>query len=386
MKKIQPRLFFTLLKSKKRHSPLHGQIELTHRCNFNCKHCYCTGLTDSSSRLESESAQRRPQTADHELSTREWKKILDEIQKEGCLFVCFTGGEPLVREDFLEIYSYAKKKGFIITLFTNGYGLDKKIVTYLTKHPPCSIEITLNGITQNTYESISQRKGSYSKVIENIKLLKEKKLSLLIKTNCLRENKAELGQIKKWTEGLLGEFPERKYRFKYDVMIYLRLNGNKRLADSRLSFKELEEMRKQDEDIWGEYQRGLHHVFPDLKRDRDFLYQCNAWMQNFFITPFGKLKFCTFSDKFSVDLRTTSFKEGFYEVFPQVLNERFKTNSKCRDCSLRPICYHCPARAYLETGSEEAPVPYFCELARMTASSVNNSQQSPGRYQPKSHR
>ncbi len=90
-------------------------------------------------------------------------------------------------------------------------------------------------------------------------------------------------------------------------------------------------------------------------------------MKQFLVNPYGKLKFCIFSDKFSVSLKTASFKEGFYKVFPQLLKEQFKTDSKCKDCSLRPFCCYCPARAYLETGDEETPVPYYCELAKKTA-------------------
>ena len=87
-------------------------------------------------------------------------------------------------------------------------------------------------------------------------------------------------------------------------------------------------------------------------------------MSQFFINSQCRLKFCQFTDKFSVDLKTTSFREGFYKIFPKVLKEQHRTNSKCRDCVLRPICYHCPASAYLETGDEEAPVEYYCELAK----------------------
>ena len=94
-------------------------------------------------------------------------------------------------------------------------------------------------------------------------------------------------------------------------------------------------------------------------------------MQQFFINPYGRLKFCQFSEDFSVDLRKVSFKEAFYDVFPKLLEERFKTDSRCQSCRLRPICYHCPGRAYLETGDREAPVPYFCELAKETAKSLN---------------
>ena len=351
MKKVQAGLFFNRLNNKKERSPLSAQIELTYRCNFDCIHCYCKGLEDKN----------------RELSTEEWKKILYTLKEEGCLLLCLTGGDPLVREDFLEIYSYAKAKGFIITLFTNGYALTEKLIAYLAKHPPHCIEITLNGITPTTYESITQKRGSYPKIIGNIKLLKENKLHLILKTNCLKANKDELGWIKKWTEELLGRPAEKKFRFKYGPMIHPGLNQDKAPTNFRLSFEELEEIRKQDKDIWKEYQKGLHCDFPDLKRDRGFLYNCNAWNKGFFIDPFGRLKFCMMSDKFSVDLKTASFKEGFYEVFPRLLDERFKANSKCRDCSLRPVCYYCPARAHLETGNEEGPVPYYCELAEKTA-------------------
>ncbi len=356
MKKLQSGLFFRRLNKKRERYPLSGQIELTYRCNLDCVHCYCKGLEVRSQKSEV-----------RELTTEEWKKILGILKEEGCLFLCLTGGDPLVREDFLEIYSYAQAKGFLITLFTNGYSLNEKIIAHLAKHPPHSIEITLNGITQTTYESITQRRGSFPKVIENIKLLKERKLRLILKTNCLKANKDELGWIKKWTEELLGRPAEKKYRFKYDPMIHPRLNQDKTPTNFRLSFAELKEIRRQDPDIWKEYQKGLHNDSTDLERDRGFLYNCNAWNKSFFIDPFGRLKFCMLSDKFSVDLRTTPFKEGFYEAFPQLLNERFKTHSKCRDCSLRPICYYCPARAYLETGNEEWPVPYYCELAKATA-------------------
>ncbi len=343
--------FFRKLNDKKEHYPWDGQLELTYRCNLNCIHCYCKGSEDK----------------DKELTTQEWKKIIDEIQKEGCIWLNFTGGEPLVREDFLEIYTYAKEKGFIISIYTNGTLFTEGIISYLKKLPPYSIEITLNSITPDTYEAITQIKGSFERVMDNIKRLKENKIPLMLKTNCLKQNKHELGKIKRWTEELLGKPSDNRYHFKYDPLIYPRLNGDKTPCNYRLSFEELSEVKREDVDIWDEYQKGLHSDFNDLERDRSFLYNCSAWTEQFFVSPYGKLKFCMFSDKFSINLKTTSFKEGFYKVFPQLLKEQFKTDSKCKDCSLRPICCYCPARAYLETGDEETPVPYYCELAKKTA-------------------
>jgi len=348
MKTISSGHFYGKLHNKKEHYPWNGQIELTYRCNLDCIHCYCKGSEDKGK----------------ELTTGEWKEILDEIHQEGCVWLALTGGEPLIREDFLEIYAYAKEKGFIITIFTNGCLLTEEIINYLKKSPPYCIEITLNGITKNTYEAITQIPGSFSKAIEVIQKLAKNKLPLKLKVNCLKQNRHQVGKLKKWTEDLLGRPAENKYHFKYDPMIYPRLNGDKTPCQYRLSFEEMLEVKRQDPDIYQEYQKGLHSDFPEVERDRSFLYYCNSWMSHFFINPYGRLKFCICSDKLSVDLKTTSFSEGFYKRFPQILNERFKTNSKCQNCHLRPICYYCPARAYLETGDGEAPVPYYCELAK----------------------
>ncbi len=340
--------FYHRLYNKKKHFPLNGQIELSYRCNLNCIYCYCKGSENK----------------DRELTTEDWKKILDVLQKEGCINLTLTGGEPLIRDDFLEIYSYAKARGFIITLFSNGQAFTDEIIDYLVKSPLHSLEITLNGITKDTYEAITQVEGSYFKVMQNIRRLAKRKLPLILKTTLLKQNKHEIGKIKRFTEELLGRPSKDKHHFKYDQMIYPRFNRDRAPTNFRLSFKEIVEVKRQDKDIWQQYQKGLHSDFPDLERNKDFLYQCNSWMGQFFINPYGRLKFCGFSHKFSTDLKITPFKEGFYKRFPQLLKERFKTNSQCRDCRLRPLCYRCPARAYLETGDEEAPVAYFCELAK----------------------
>ena len=104
MEEINPSYFYAKIFSNKRRYPSSGQIELTYRCNLNCVYCFCKGYKEENK----------------ELSTIEWKKIIREIHKEGCFSLIFTGGEPLMRDDFLELYLYAKQKGFIITIFTNG--------------------------------------------------------------------------------------------------------------------------------------------------------------------------------------------------------------------------------------------------------------------------
>jgi radical SAM protein with 4Fe4S-binding SPASM domain len=335
---------------KKAHSPLEGHLALTYGCNFECVHCYCKGSRE----------------ARKELTAAEWKRVLREIRKEGCLHLVFSGGEPLLRKDFLEIYAAAKTKGFLVSVFTNGSLLEKEVIDHFVKSPPYSIEITLNGITESTYEAVTGTRGVFPRVIANIERLARKKLPVILKTNCLRQNFHEVAGVKVFTEKILGRAPAGKHRFKYGPMIYPRLNGDTAPCECRLSFSELLKVKRQDPDMWNEYLNGLHKSVPALPRESKFLYHCDSWMNRFVINPYGRLQFCEFSDKFSSDLRRTSFREGFYKVFPGILKEEFVTDSRCRDCDVRALCYRCAARAYRETGNEEAPVAYYCELAHAT--------------------
>ncbi|MDD5245902.1 MAG: radical SAM protein [Candidatus Omnitrophica bacterium] len=348
--------FLLGLLSKKDHYPWFGQLEITYRCNLDCLHCYCQGS----------------QARSRELSTSRWKKIISDISKEGCIYLTFSGGEPLVRKDFWELYVYAKSKGFLISIFTNGQAFDRKGFKILEKQPPHMVEITLNGITKKTYEKISGVKGSYEKVMATIREFKARALPLVIKTNLMQVNMAEVPRIKDFTDKLLGK-PGGKYYFKYDPMIYPRLNGDITPCRQRLSFDQLKKISRQDPDIWQEYCQGMHRDVAKAAQRGDSLYPCNSWKKRFLIDPYGRLKFCEFFDKFSSDLKTTSFRRGFYEVFPQVLNQCFKTQSKCRDCRLREFCYNCPARAYLETGDEESPVKYYCQLAKKVSAQAEKS-------------
>ena len=105
------------LKAVEKRIPVSGSIELTYRCNLRCIHCYL----DRRSNLES--------TIARELTTQQIIAIIDQISDAGCLFLLLTGGEPLSRNDFPEIYRHAKKRGMILTVFTNGTLITDTILT-----------------------------------------------------------------------------------------------------------------------------------------------------------------------------------------------------------------------------------------------------------------
>jgi MoaA/NifB/PqqE/SkfB family radical SAM enzyme len=119
-----------------------------------------------------------------ELSYLEIRRILDEIVDEGCIGITLTGGEPLIRKDFLIIYDYAYKKGLVVVLFTNGTLLTPEIADRLQMFPPYRVEISLYGMTKSTYEKVTRIAGTYEKCINGIELLLDRGIKTQFENTC----------------------------------------------------------------------------------------------------------------------------------------------------------------------------------------------------------
>jgi radical SAM protein with 4Fe4S-binding SPASM domain len=340
MREIAYRDFSLQLHEKSQGLPISGQFELTHRCNLRCRHCYVV--------LQGEKT---------ELCSREIFRILTEIREEGCLWLCLTGGEPLLREDFLDIYSYAYRKGFMITIFTNAVLVDEKVAQCWNRFPPFCIEVTVNGVTKNTYEGITQVKGSFEKAMEGIKLIRKNKLPLKLKCQLMTLNADELPLMRRF-------FKRMGLEFRCSALIEPRMDGSTEPCSFRLQPEEISKLGGQKEATNGRDE--FDGKFSENGVASDNLFCCPGGRGAFHVSPYGELFFCNSVRKPSIDLRKDSFQHGFYGLFPKIRSQKFETDSSCRRCPLRTFCLWCPGRAYLETGDKETPIPYYCELAKLS--------------------
>ena len=96
--------------------PYYGGFELTNRCNLRCVHCYI-----GPARYSSDSER-------NEMKKEKILALLDELRDAGCLHFLITGGEPLLRADFRDIYEHAKRIGMIVTVFTNGTLITREVL------------------------------------------------------------------------------------------------------------------------------------------------------------------------------------------------------------------------------------------------------------------
>jgi MoaA/NifB/PqqE/SkfB family radical SAM enzyme len=151
-------------------TPLDGSLELTFRCNLRCAHCY-VGEPGGDRRL-----------AARELSTLEVRRITDEVVDRGCLWMLLTGGEPLLRRDLAEIYLHMKRRGLLVTLFTNGTNITPSFADLLAEWPPLVVEVSIYGSSPEVYERVTGVPGSFRRCIRGIELLLDRKVRMRVKT------------------------------------------------------------------------------------------------------------------------------------------------------------------------------------------------------------
>src|SRR5277367_3446609 len=240
--------------------PLQVSIEVTRRCPLECLHCYNNlpmGDIDAKQR---------------ELTKEEHFRVLDELVEMGCFWILYTGGEIFARKDFLEIYTYAKQKGFLITLFTNGNIITEAIADYLVEWPPFAIEITLYGRTRETYEALTQIPGSYDRCLRGIKLLRERGLPLKLKTVATSINKHEVTAMRRFAEEEIG------VEFKMDGQINPRIDCSQSPLAVRLTPEEVVALDMHAPKGVSEYRRLAQHDLespPNLSHS-DTVYFCGG--------------------------------------------------------------------------------------------------------------
>ncbi len=330
--------------------PISGSIELTRRCNLSCVHCY-NNLPVGDARVRA-----------RELTLGEWRRVLDQLAEAGTLWILLTGGEIFARSDFLKIYRYAKEKGFLLTLFTNGMAINEARADVLAEWRPFAIEITLYGHTRETYERLTGVTGSFERVRRAIEILLERRLPLKLKTVVLKENRHELGAMKEFAENLGVEF-------KFDAMINPRLDGSlaplaTRLEPAEVVALDLEDPRRLE--AWDAFCDHFHGpAQPEERKDR--LYHCGGAVNSFSIDPYGNLGLCGFSQEDLYDLRAGTFKEGWDSFLSGIVDRRIKAETKCTACHLKSLCGMCPAFGELENGDPEQPVDFLCHVAHLRA-------------------
>ncbi len=341
--------------------PLEGSLELTFRCNFHCAHCYVNKPCGDMR------AKRQ------ELTTAEIEGISDEVVDLGCLWMLLTGGEPLLRPDFPDIYLRMKRKGLLVGLFTNGSLITPRIADLLAEWPPVELEISIYGSTKTVHERITGIPGSYRHCIRGIELLLTRKLRLRLKTVPTTLNYADM-------EGMRTLATAYGVEFRWDPLVNCRVDGTGNPRALRLSADQIVALDKQDPKRAAEYRKAFTQT--GSTGPRPDLFNCNAYRHSFHIDPYGNLLPCMMVRWPAYSLREGSFRQGWREAFPAMRNRGRIRSLPCDTCRLDAACDHCVGWAQVETGDPEGTVPFLCAIAQARAEAFASDFLGIGRSFP----
>ena len=171
-------------------------LEVCQTCNLRCIHCYEGDIHSSTSDL---------------ISIDKWKQIIDELIDLNIKRIIIIGGEPCCYKNICEILEYASKQNREVTFFTNATLINKEILEVL-KNNNINMKVSLYGHNEMVHDSITRVKGSFNKLVKNVKLAINEGIVVYASVIIMKENQNYVEEI--------GEFAKSigmKYS-RYDVI------------------------------------------------------------------------------------------------------------------------------------------------------------------------
>lgn len=330
--------------AKQSHTPVEGSLEITFKCNLRCVHCYCINC----------------KWVDRELSTQEIYSAIDQMVGAGCLWLLLTGGDPLVRRDFKPIYRYAVAKGLIVTVFTNGLLIDEELCELFKDLPPFVLEMSLYGMSNETYYRVTGHRNGFKKFKTTCDLLDKSGIQYKLKAMIQKHNQNELTALRAFAK-------ERCVSFRYDAEVHARLDGQDVGPSIRLTPQEIIEVEISEDSA------AAVNAWIDSREERRHLYDtelffCAAGKTSFNIDPFGNVSLCGRVRKPAFSLRQMSFAKAWEEL-AAAARMGVPRQMPCTSCKFIQFCKSCPAVLGMPQDLRDKE---FCNIARQRAMTMRD--------------
>ncbi len=357
MKEIDYREFSQRLHEKasgeNKRIPVNATLELTYRCTNRCVHCYCSLPPD------------HREAINNELSPEEIEDLFYQLKEMGTLWLLLTGGDPLVRDDFKEIYLSAKRHGFIVTVFTNGIMITEEIAELFKKYPPFTVEITMYGAERYTYERITRVKGSYELYWKGVTRLVERGIKLKLKTMALSINRHEIAQMDSIARRL-------GCHFRFDPLVHKRIDSHNLSTPERYRIppEDVVLLDMEFPQRLQEFEEFCHRYLGMPSEPRKLL-TCGAGRSTIHIMPDGRVLPCSMLLNFAESARERPLQEIWNVRIKEVLEMEKTFSLECDSCRLLNICGQCPGWSFIEYGRMDRKVEYLCRITKARATALS---------------
>lgn len=343
------------IKARKQKIPLSGTLELTPRCNMNCKMCYIRMNENEMKKIG------------EELSSEEWIRIIKEAVEEGMIMLLLTGGEAILYKDFKKIYLEAQKLGVFVSINTNATMIDDEWLEFFSENPPAKFNITIYGGSNDTYLKLCGNPKGFDQLKRAVEGIQ--KLGIEIALNCTitKQNVQDMAKIYEFG---------KEHNLKVHTTTYnfppVRKEGIDDLELNRLLPKEAAKAKVYMQ--WyalgkeGFYNKAVQVAKGNyqLENDEESCGEiigekvlCAAGRSNFWVTWDGRMLPCGMIPDFSVMIKNRKFCEAWKQIVDYT--ETITLSPECKKCKKKHICAPCAAKLKSETGSYQKKAEYLCE-------------------------
>ncbi len=331
--------------------PLAGNIDLTYRCNNNCRHCWL--------RLTPGAPEKR-----QELSFEEIKDIVDQARNMGCREWRISGGEPMLRSDFPEIFDYITSKSITYSLNTNGTLITPEIAELMTRKG--NKMVAIYGADEKVNDHITRNPGSFKATMRGIELLKDAGASFMVQVVPMKDNFHQYAEMEELARSL-----SKNWRIGAS-WLYLSASGdpkiNAEIKRQRLDPKDAFMLDPPDFSH-SEHLAETRGHYAHTPRDDSLFTPCLTNRTDFHVDPYGFLGFCSYVKEPSLryDLHKGSLQDGWENFIPALVGTRRggeEYEKNCGSCKHRDQCRWCPVYGFLEHRNLSAKVEYLCSLIR----------------------
>ena len=338
-------------KGRKLGLPIAGNFELTARCNFNCPMCYVHMTPE-----------QLKESGKSELTTAQWLDIAKQARDMGMIFALLTGGEPLVRKDFFEIYRGMKEMGILISINSNGSMLTGGVLEKFLADPPARFNISLYGGSNRTYQNMCGL-PVYDRVKNNIRALRNAGVDVSLNLSITPYNKDDIARI-------YADAVELDVNVKASSYMYpsIRVNGEQFGCGNRLTPEEAaavghewDKLRFDDEEfrLRMEGIRNLTEIEPDgCPLEEGEGVRCRAGFTSFWMTWDGRMLPCGMMPGPTAYPLEAGFEKAWEYIREQT--NKIRTPAECVSCPKSAVCPMCAAVCVTETGSFDKVPEYVC--------------------------
>jgi radical SAM protein with 4Fe4S-binding SPASM domain len=305
-----------------------------------------------------------------------------QVAEAGTLGLLVTGGEPMIRPDFCEIWEGIYRHGFITTLYTNATLVTDKVMETLTKYPPHRIGVTIYGASPETYKKVCGNANAFEQALTGIRRLRKLPSKMEYRMAVIKDNYDDLDAVEELLQKEFGpnaaltttRIVTKAVRGGCADVEACRLPAEK---NCKLSFDRA--VKKIKRVLGDRFDEGYISISYDRpcqesgERKTLSLFGCSAGMKTYTVSWDGFLLGCQIMEAFAREIHGDFLKA--WELFPYGVRLP-EIGEKCKQCSVAEHCSLCPAFRYAETGTFTEAPPYICADAMEFSRQISNGKHS----------